>query len=311
MNTNTSNKDGRRLGPWTALLVLTVLLFFVPTAVLAATYGLSQDCAVALVGSEHTITATLTDNGGNPVPSTVIFWVHDTGDQSGANDLFDWEHPVPVVDGVAQFTTYIRSAPGEDSIKLMDGSTFGPVDDSVPLMQTTWTSDADDPGLQACMGSSEPSTEIVQLGGRGKLNINSRWKWGTMSIMVCSDGELDLYTVVPESVTLAGVAPVKSIYKDRKLCPGGQDGYVDLTLMFKNRDMVKAVEESVGDEELADGDTVELEFSGTLDDGTAIEGTYALEIINKNKHRKHNAHKTFKCKHKVKKHVKAKKWGRR
>ena len=298
MDTNISHKDGRRLGPWTALLVLTVLLFFVPTAVLAATYELSQDCAVALVGSEHTVTATLTDNGGNPVPSTVIFWVHDTAVPTGENDLFDWQYPVPVVDGVAQFTTYARSAPGEDSIKLMDGSTFGPVDDSVPLMQTTWTSDEQDAGLQACMGSSEPSTQIVQLGGRGKLNINSRWKWGTMRIMVCSDGdgELDLYTVDPESVTLAGVAPVKSIYKDSKLCPGGQDGYVDLTFFFKDRDMIKAVEESVGDEELADGDTVELEFSGTLQDGTAIEGTYVLEIINKNKHRKHHVHKTFKCK---------------
>ena len=82
---------------------------------------------------------------------------------------------------------------------------------------------------------------------------------------------------------------------------------MDLTFFFKDRDMLKAVEESVGDEELADGDTVELEFSGALDDGTAIEGTYVLEIINKNKHRKHNVHKIFKCKNKVHKKVKNKK----
>jgi hypothetical protein len=177
---------------------------------------------------------------------------------------------------------------------------------TVASTETTWTSDQQDPGLQACMGPSEPPTQVVQLGGRGKLNINSRWKWGTMSIMVCSDGELDLYSVVPESVTLAGVAPVKSIFKDRKLCPGGQDGLVDLTFIFKDRDMVKAVEESVGDQELADGDQVELELSGSLEDGTAIEGTYVLEIINKNKHRKHNIHKTFKCKKKVEKKKTAK-----
>ena len=290
MNTNINHKGGRRFAPWTALLVLTVLLLFVPAAVLAVTYEASQDCAVALVGSEHTITATVTDDNGNPATGvSVAFWVY------GANSFFT-DPPVPVENGVAQYT-YPGSSAGVDTIEILDGFSYI----TVTTIETTWTSDQQDPGLQACMESSEPSTQIVQLGGRGKLNINSRWKWGTMSIMVCSDGELDLYTVDPDSVTLAGLAPVKSIYKDRKVCPGGQDGLVDLTFMFKERDMVKAVEESVGDEELADGDTVELEFSGSLEDGTAIEGTYVLEIINKNKHRKHNVHKIFKCKKKVEK----------
>ena len=300
MDTNTSHKDGRRFGPWTALLVLFVLLFFVPAAVLAVTYEASQDCAVALVGSDHTVTVTVTDDNGNPATGgSVAFWVH-----GGAQEFFT-DPPVQIVDGVAQFT-YASTGAGEDTVEILDGFTYG----TVATMTTTWTNDAQDPGLLACMGPSEPPTQVVQLGGRAKLNINSRWKWGTMSIMVCSDGELDLYTVVPETVTLAGVAPVKWIYKDRKLCPGGQDGYVDLTFMFKDRDMVKALEESVG-EELADGDQVELELSGSLDDGTAIEGTYVLEIINKNKHRKHNIHKTFKCKNKVKKKAKGKKAGRR
>ena len=285
MNTNTSKKDGRRLGPWTALLVLLVLLFFVPAAVLAVTYEPSQDCAVALVDSDHTITVTVTDDNGEPATSGLSVGFYVLGDTNP--EIFEF---VPVENGIVEFT-YTRSAAGSDTIYLLDD-----LWNTVTTTETTWTSDDQDPGYQACMGPSEPATQIVQLGGRGKLNVNSRWKWGTMSIMVCSDGELDLYTVDPESVTLAGVAPVKSIYRDSKLCPGGQDGYVDLTFFFKDRDMIKAVEESVGDEELADGDTVELEFSGALDDGTAIEGTYVLEIINKNKHRKHHEHKTFKCK---------------
>ena len=290
MNTNISHKDGRRLGPWTALLVLTVLLFFVPAAVLAVTYVPSQDCAVALVGSEHTITVTVTDDNGE-LPTSVGFYI--IGETNP--EIIEF---APVENGVAQFT-YTRSAADVDTIYLFDED-WNVFDDTTT---TTWTSDEEDPGLQACMGPSEPPTQTVQVGGRGKLNVN-RWKWGTMSIMVCSDGDggLDLYTVVPESVTLAGVAPVKWMYKDMELCPGGQDGYVDLTFMFKDRDMVKALEESVG-EELADGDEVELELSGSLDDGTPIEGTYVLEIINKNKHRKHNIHKTFKCKNKVKKNV--------
>ena len=299
MDTNTSHKDGRRFGPWTALLVLFVLLFFVPAAVLAVTYEPSQDCAVALVDSDHTITVTVTDDNGEPATSGLSVGFYVLGDTNP--EIFEF---VPVENGIVEFT-YTRSAAGSDTIYLLDD-----LWNTVTTTETTWTSDDQDPGYQACMGPSEPATQIVQLGGRGKLNVNSRWKWGTMSIMVCSDGELDLYTVVPDSVTLAGVAPVKWIYKDMKLCPGGQDGYVDLTFMFKDRDMVKALEESVG-EELADGDQVELEFSGSLDDDTAIEGTYVLEIINKNKHRKHNIHKTFKCKNKVKKNVKNKKGFRR
>ena len=296
MNININNKGGRRFAPWTASLVLALfaaVIFLIPSTLLAQTYELSQQCATALVGTEHIITATVTD-GDNPLSGKSVAFQITSGPNFGP---FVWLTTGD--DGTAEFKYTGEGGVGEDRISLLDSMFMIKANST-----TSWTDDDQDPVLLACLGSpTEPvqSTQTVHVGGRGKLNVN-KWKWGAMSIMVCSDGELDLHTVVPESVTLAGVAPVKWMYKDMELCPGGQDGYVDLTFMFKDRDMVKALEESVG-EELADGDEVELELSGSLDDGTPIEGTYVLEIINKNKHRKHNIHKTFKCKNKVKKNV--------
>ena len=128
MNTNISNKKGRTFGPWTALLVLTVLLFFVPAAVLAATYVPSQDCAVALVGSEHTVTVTVTDDNGNPASGSLVFWVY------GANNFYD--PPVNIVNGVAQYT-YVGSAAGTDTIEIDDGLTYLPVTNPPTTIQTT------------------------------------------------------------------------------------------------------------------------------------------------------------------------------
>ena len=309
MNININNKGGRKFAPWTALLILGLLgaiVLAAPTVALAQITGeLSQECDFALIGSEHTITATVAEGGAPGASEPVLFYSTDS-ENYGKYML------VPNFDenGRAEFTYTVGSV-GHVDISLIwvkqDGS-FDWV--KLNTISTSWTDDDQDPALLACMGpSSEPvqSTQTLQVGGRGKLNVNKR---GAMSIMVCSDGELDLHTVVPETVTLADVAPVKWFYKDRKFCPGGQDGFVDLTFMFKNRDMVKALEESVG-EELADGDQVELELSGSLNDGTAIEGTYELEIINKNKHRKHHVHKIFKCKKKVEKKAKKNKMARK
>ena len=110
-------------------------------------------------------------------------------------------------------------------------------------------------------------------------------KKGSMRIMICSDGELDLYSVDPETVTLAGVTPES--WK-----------YMDLVFKFKNKKIVEALEGLLAGE-LEDGlKDVPLTLAGSLDDGTALEGTYLVDIINKSK-------KARKCK-KVKKHKKKK-----
>ncbi|MBE9535470.1 MAG: hypothetical protein IMF03_10725, partial [Proteobacteria bacterium] len=72
------NKRDTRFPPWTALCVLSLLaamVFAVPSVVFAQTYiaELSQECDFALVGTEHTITATVTEGGAPAADVQVLF----------------------------------------------------------------------------------------------------------------------------------------------------------------------------------------------------------------------------------------------
>ena len=277
MNTNINHKGGRRFAPWTALLVLTVLLLFVPAAVLAVTYEASQDCAVALVGSEHTITATVTDDNGNPATGvSVAFWVY------GANSFFT-DPPVPVENGVAQYT-YPGSSAGVDTIEILDGFSYI----TVTTIETTWTDDPQDSALLACGGSSSPS---VVVGGRVTLNAKKK---GALRIALCSVDGLDVTNVDLKSVQLVGVAPWHSHYKDSSLCPGGKDGVSDLVLKFKNRKVVEALEASLG--ELENGQEVDLTLTGSLSDGTVLDGVWQAVIKKEGKShwKKHKQEKKHK-----------------
>ena len=284
MKADTFHKQARRLAPLAALCVLsliTAMVFAVPSAVFAQiTAELSQECDFALAGGEgHTITAKVT-----PADATELFFcsLNPLCAQSSAASLdengiatfsYSLESPQtdPVMIGLFNFDAYLAGTP-------------------IATIATTWTANAED--LLSCM---EPSSQTVNVGGRGKLNVKKK---GSMRIMICSDGELDLYSVDPETVTLAGVTPESWKYKDRKFCPGGKDGFVDLVFKFKNKKIVEALEGLLAGE-LEDGlKDVPLTLAGSLDDGTALEGTYLVDIINKSK-------KARKCK-KVKKHKKKK-----
>jgi hypothetical protein len=282
MNSNINNRGERRFASWTALFVLTVLLFFAPSAVLAQNYEASQECPAALVGSEHTVTVTVTDANGDPATnvSSVAFWIY------GANDA--WEDAVPVVNGVAQ-CTYTGSAAGADTIEILDGNSYL----TKASLVTTWTSDPQDPDLLACAGSSSQSVEV---GGRVILAAK---KWVAFRIALCAVDGLDVTNVDRETVKLAGVAPWHSHYKDSSLCPGGKDGVRDLVFKFKSLEIVEALENSRG--ELEDGDPVDLALTGSLKDGTTLEGEWQAVIKKegkrhmKKKHKEEKNHKDKKC----------------
>ena len=273
MNTIIKNKDGRRSAAWTALFVLSLLAAMVlvaPTGVFAQITGqLDQECDHALVGSEHTITATLT---GADVPFTEVpayFLVDSPGSvvipgfmkaNFDENGIAIFPHTVSTVREVT-VTLYTLDA------------NYIPI--PLDTITTHWTDNEAD--LASCW--DEPDAPGLKVGGKVTLNAKKK---GALTIAVCGTKDFEVSNVDPKSVRLAGVAPWHWKQKDSHLCLDGKDGFVDLVLKFKNREVVEAL-----GPDLEDTDGVTIALTGNLNDKnkTAFGGEWKAEI--KKEGRKH------------------------
>ena len=196
------------------------MVFAVPSLVFAQTYiaELSQECDFALVGTEHTITAKVTDGAAPAADVQVLFWIND-----GPNtNFFDEDKSAPLTDqdGIATFTYT-----GSSADFAPDVITFNWVKPDLTWVHlaeinTTWTAN------EADLCSDSPG---VTVGGR--LTLNAR-KHGALKIAVCGADDLDVSNVDPETVRLAGVEPWHWKQKDSRLCPDGKDGLVDLVVNY-------------------------------------------------------------------------------
>jgi len=259
-------RQDRTWAPWAALCVLSLvaaMVFALPSVVFAQTYELSQDCDFALIETEHTITATVTD-GGVPIAGEPLFYM-----VFGTNGKFA---PTPIgttnEDGIAEFNI-TGSSVGLSTIKLVPPP---PGTISLAEIDMNWTDNEAD----LCSESKSPG---VTVGSRVTLNAKKK---GALKIAVCAVDGHEVSNVDLESVQLVGVAPWRSKQKDSRLCPDGKDGVLDLVLKFKNRDVIKALEEVRG-EELEDGDPVDLALTGSLNDKTPFEHVWQAVIKKKGK----------------------------
>jgi len=253
------------------------IFFLVPSVVFARSAVLNQECEVALVNTEHVITATVTEDDGTPAAGVhVLFWIGGAVENAHP---YTYGEATTDQDGIAAFTTYKGSVTGTDMIELV------PLPDWVPVLgssSTTWTDN------EADLCSESPG---VTVGGRVTLNTKKK---GALRIAVCAVDGLKVSNVDPKTVQLAGVAPWHSKQKDSILCPDGEDGVVDLVLIFRNLEVVKALEGSRG--ELADGQEVELPLTGSLDDGTAFDATWNAVIKKEGKRHSKKKHRQKKDK---------------
>jgi len=118
------------------------------------------------------------------------------------------------------------------------------------------------------------------------LNPASR---GILPVAVLGAEDFDVNAIDIASIRLEGVAPVRSNYEDvsTPVVDGnecdcsttGPDGYADLTLKFRTRDIVAELATQI--EDLTQGDMLALSLTGTLTDGTAIEGQDCVVIVGK------------------------------
>jgi hypothetical protein len=108
---------------------------------------------------------------------------------------------------------------------------------------------------------------------------------GVLPVAILGTTDLDVHTIDIASLRLEGVSPIRSEYRDvaapfaGQLCEcstSGPDGFRDLMLMFATQDIVSALGPSPS------GSRV-LTLSGTLLDGTPIQGQDCIVIVRKPK----------------------------
>jgi hypothetical protein len=129
-------------------------------------------------------------------------------------------------------------------------------------------------------------------------NPLSTKKGGVIPVAILGTDTLDVNNIDTNSILLEGVAPLRFFFKDVatpvtnkttgcgdcwKFYPDPEfpdepylgDGYTDLTLKFSAKDLVAALGT------LADGECVDLTLTGTLLDGSPIEGSDHMVVIKK------------------------------
>ena len=135
----------------------------------------------------------------------------------------------------------------------------------------------------------EPTTVPVTLDIKptscpNPLNTKSK---GVLPVAILGSEEFDVSTIVPTSVRLNGVEPIRDSLEDVstpltdpnecECSTDGSDGFTDLTLKFDTQQIV----ESLG--EVNTGDVLTLPLTGVLNDETPIEGADCVVIVGRHK----------------------------
>jgi len=118
------------------------------------------------------------------------------------------------------------------------------------------------------------------------LNLKSN---GVVPVSILGSDAFDVNNIDITSIRLAGVAPVRSNYEDApspvvdgnecECSTEGQDGFADLTLKFKAQETI--AELATEPAELYKDNSLILKFTGSLTDGTAVEGKDGVVVIGK------------------------------
>lgn len=127
--------------------------------------------------------------------------------------------------------------------------------------------------------------ENTGSGSAGKREPDGARPSAVFPAAILGTADFDVADIDPTSLALAGVSPIRFSHEDVAMPMGadagececnevGPDGYTDLTLKFYRDDIIAALGE------VYDGDMVPLTLSGNLYDGTPIEGSDCVWIVN-------------------------------
>ena len=137
----------------------------------------------------------------------------------------------------------------------------------------------------------EVAVDIKPRNCPNRLNVRSR---GVVKVAILGSEDFNVMDVDPRSVQIEGASPLRWKLKDvatpydtdtmqgdcRDCTRKGRDGFLDLELKFKNKDIVKAIGP------VSNGDCLVLNLTGATFDGTDILGDDVVRIQKKKKHPK-------------------------
>ncbi|GAG16276.1 unnamed protein product, partial [marine sediment metagenome] len=128
--------------------------------------------------------------------------------------------------------------------------------------------------------------------GSCENEVNIRRRGVKFPVVILGTEGFNVNDIDLSSLELAGVSPKRWAIKDVAIegqCDGfGTDEYDDLILMFKTKEIVKALGE------VADEDPVTLTLTGELNDGIQIIGEDTILFVKKGKHQNKELKKLLK-----------------
>ncbi|MBC2709974.1 MAG: hypothetical protein HGJ94_02870 [Desulfosarcina sp.] len=153
-----------------------------------------------------------------------------------------------------------------------------------------------EPSVLAVPAHPEVAVDIKPGSCPNPINVNSR---GVLPIAILGTNDLDVTTIDPGTMRLAGVSPLRWALEDvatpyepfidkqtaDDCTVAGPDGLTDLTLRFNTQELVQSLEVLLG-RELEDGEAVVVRLSGNLREahGSAqFVGEDVVVISNKQK----------------------------
>jgi hypothetical protein len=225
-----------------------------------------------VVGEDHTVTATLTNEDNIPQGGILVTFSVISGPNAGATGTCSPNADCTTdANGEVSFT-YTGTTVGQDKIVACFVNEDGKEICSQEA-QKDWVSISIIQGVIDIKPQSCPNP----------LYVNSK---GALPVAIIGTESLDVTQIDPATVRLEGVAPIRSnledvttpfdLNEDCYTCTEeGPDGYMDLTLKFDAQNVITAL----GDVE--DGECRQLLLTGELYYGTLIEGSDAVVILKK------------------------------
>ena len=209
----------------------------------AADLALTPEAEDNIVGEDHTVTATVTDDYGDPVAGITVEFSVVGGpsivDGDPSNPMPDSGFGVTDADGQTSFT-YTNSEASPDTITAT--APFGQANVSVDLVDTaekTWL-------------PVEVPIDVHPRSCPNPFNVTRR---GVLPVAIVGTADFDVTTVDLSTIRLEGVEPRRSSFEDvvapyepytgktdeLDCTTAGPDGYLDLVLHFDAQAVAAAI----------------------------------------------------------------------